>query len=401
MQLIAGSNIGLNQQNVEILIKTNVPAHVDLDITAYLLNQTTQKVRGDQDMIFYGQKQTTNQSVILTESNSKAPYQSKLSFNTALIDPQISKIAICATLNEPHAVHVLAPIHIELQENGQTVATAIVETQQKSEKALILAEVYKHNEKWKFRFVNQGFNGGLKPLAENFGVEIAAETTQAAPAPAPAPAPTPTPSSSLNLSKIKLDKTNSSINLTKKGSGFGKISVNLNWNQGQQAQSGSFFKKLVGGNKTVDLDLGAMIQFKGGQIALVQPLGNQFGHYDRPPFIYLDGDDRTGAVTTGENLHINGDRWDEIERVVIYTYIYSGAAQWAATDGVVTIRIPNQPEIEVRLTDGNHLTTCAIVELKNIAGSIQANREVRYFKDQQYLDQHYRFGFRWTQGSKD
>ena len=58
MQLIAGGNIGLNQHNVEILIKTNVPTHVDLDITAYLLSQTTQKVRGDQDMIFYGQKQT-------------------------------------------------------------------------------------------------------------------------------------------------------------------------------------------------------------------------------------------------------------------------------------------------------------------------------------------------------
>ncbi|MDM1760153.1 TerD family protein, partial [Acinetobacter sp. 251-1] len=179
MQLIAGGNIGLTQQNVDILIKTNVPAHIDLDITAYQLAQTTQKVRGDQDMIFYGQKQTINQSVILTESSSKAPYQSKLSFNTALIDPQIGKIAICATLNEPHAVNRLAPIQIELQENGQTVATAIVETQQKTEKALILAEVYKHNEKWKFRFVNQGFNGGLKPLAENFGVEIAAETTQA------------------------------------------------------------------------------------------------------------------------------------------------------------------------------------------------------------------------------
>ena len=41
------------------------------------------------------------------------------------------------------------------------------------------------------------------------------------------------------------------------------------------------------------------------------------------------------------------------------------------------------------------------VELKNINGEIQANREVRYFKDQQFLDQFYRFGFRWTQGSKD
>ena len=393
MQLVAGGNIGLDAQIVEILIKTAVPAHVDLDIAAYLLQQSTQKVRGDQDMIFYGQTSAPNQSVVLSESASKSPYLTKLRINTAAIDPQIQKIAICATLSEPHTVSILPAVQLELCSAGQVLAAAAVDTQHKSEKALILGEVYKHNDKWKFRFVNQGFNGGLKPLSENFGVEVAIESSDPAPAPAPAPA------SSINLSKIKLDKNNSSINLSKKGAGFGKISVNLNWNRGQP-QSQSFFKKLSRSN-SVDLDLGAMIQFKNGRIALVQALGKQFGHYDQPPFMHLDGDDRTGSASNGENLYINGDRWEHIERVVVYAYIYEGAAQWAATDGVVTIRIPNQPEIEVRLTDGNHLTTCAIVELKNAADSIQANREVRYFKDQQYLDEHYSFGFRWSQGSKD
>ena len=68
---------------------------------------------------------------------------------------------------------------------------------------------------------------------------------------------------------------------------------------------------------------------------------------------------------------------------------------------MVTIRLPNQPEIEVRLTDGNNLAACAIVELNNIAENIEAKREVRYFKDQQFIDKHYHFGFRWTIGSKD
>ncbi len=201
------------------------------------------------------------------------------------------------------------------------------------------------------------------------------------------------------MSKIKLDKNNSRINLTKKGAGFGKISVNLNWNK-SAAKSESFFQKLTRSN-SIDLDLGAMVQLKDGSIDLVQPLGNRFGHFDQVPYIKLDADDRTGASINGENLHINGNQWDRIERIVIYTYIYEGAAQWAATDGVVTIRLPDQPEIEVRLTEGNQLNTCAIVELKNINGEIQANREVRYFKDQQFLDQFYRFGFRWSQGSKD
>jgi tellurite resistance protein TerA len=69
-------------------------------------------------------------------------------------------------------------------------------------------------------------------------------------------------------------------------------------------------------------------------------LGNRFGRFEIKPFIQLDADDRTGSSVQGEN-HINGNQWDQIERIVIYAYIYQGAAQWAATDGVVTIKIPD------------------------------------------------------------
>ena len=398
MQLVAGGNIALVSEVIEVLIKTTVPNPVELDLTAYLLAETTQKVRGDQDMIFYGQTQTANQSVVLVQSVSNSPFLTRFKINTALIDPQIQKVVLCATLNAPHDFSRLSAVQIDVLSGSQMLAQAQVETQARTEKALILAEVYKHNHQWKFRFINQGFNGGLKPLAENFGVIIDESTAHTSPTPTPTPTPTPI-KSNINLSKIKLDKNNSSINLTKKGSGFGKISVNLNWNK-SQPKSESFFQKLTRAN-AIDLDLGAMVQLKDGTIDLVQPLGNRFGHFDRVPYIQLDADDRTGASINGENLHINGNQWDQIERVVIYAYIYKGAAQWTATDGVVSIRIPDQPEIEVRLTEGDQLTTCAIVELKNVKGAIQANREVRYFKDQQLLDQFYHFGFRWTQGSKD
>ena len=86
---------------------------------------------------------------------------------------------------------------------------------------------------------------------------------------------------------------------------------------------------------------------------------------------------------------------------MIYTYIYQGVPNWAATDAVVTIELPNQPPIEVKLTEGGRLGTCAIVELVNQNGMIQANREVRYFKDQSYVDDYYRFGFNWSAGTKD
>ena len=41
------------------------------------------------------------------------------------------------------------------------------------EAALILGELYLRDGRWKFRAVGQGFVGGLKPLSESFGVQIA------------------------------------------------------------------------------------------------------------------------------------------------------------------------------------------------------------------------------------
>ena len=55
-------------------------------------------------------------------------------------------------------------------------------------KALIFGEVYRHAQGWKMRAVGQGFGGGLKPLAEHYGVKVADES-HAPPPPAPAPSP--------------------------------------------------------------------------------------------------------------------------------------------------------------------------------------------------------------------
>ncbi|MHA3059079.1 TerD family protein [Acinetobacter sp. ANC 4636] len=422
MQLIAGANTILPTPSVELVIRARVPQAIDLDITAYLLEQTTQKVRGDTDMIFYGQTHTPNQSIQLFESSSQTDYLTRIRINTTLLDTAIGKIAICATLSEPAHIRDLQQLSIDLLNDGHVVATSEINTQSKTEKALILAEVYNHNGRWKYRFVDQGFNGGLKPLAENFGVEVA-EPSAVPPQPQPSPSvappttssnanifgqpvssttptaqPTPPPSS-INLSKIRLDKPNSSINLTKYNGSFGKIQVNLNWNRSGGDRGKSFFRKLSA-SQSVDLDLGAMIEMQNGAIHIVQALGNRFGSYEKSPYAELQGDDRTGSSLNGENLWINGEHWDQIKRIVIYTYIYEGAANWAATDAIVNMQLPNQPPIEVPVNEGGYLSTCAIVELKNVGGQIQANRQVQYFDDQQKLDEHYGFGFRWTVGRK-
>ena len=95
------------------------------------------------------------------------------------------------------------------------------------------------------------------------------------------------------------------INLTKKTPVLGKINVNLNWNQGTQEKG--FFASLFATSSAVDLDLGCLFELKDGKKGAVQALGNSFGNFTEEPYMYLDGDDRTGESVGGENLFINGD----------------------------------------------------------------------------------------------
>jgi len=392
-QLMTGANLALSCSQFYLRFKTALPSDIGLDVTGYLLNSQG-KVRGDADMIFYGQKQTPNCSVKLNETANNMSYFAQFNINTQMLDGDISKIAMCATVDGEGTFNAIQDIQVELWENDQLTATATIKSTEKTEKALILTEVYRYKDQWKFRFVNQGFNGGLKPLSEYFGVEISDHPTTSIP-------PASVPQTKINLSKITLDKSNNKINLQKQAHGFGEIKINLNWNQrSQQAQSSSFFKKLLNQNQGVDLDLGCLFEMQDGTKSVIQALGDRFGDFNQYPFIQLSADDRTGALKEGEWLRINGEYWQQIRRVVLFAFIYDGVPNWAETDAVVTIYVPDQPPIEIRLTEGQPLGMCGIVELINQSGSIQVQRHVSYVGGHRELDQAFSFGLRWIAGSK-
>ena len=93
---------------------------------------------------------------------------------------------------------------------------------------------------------------------------------------------------------------------------------------------------MLGGNQGIDLDLGCLYELKNGQKGAVQALGNSFGNLNQAPFISLDGDDRTGAAASGENLRFNGNKLSEFKRILVYTFIYEGVANWQQADATVT-----------------------------------------------------------------
>ena len=141
---------------------------------------------------------------------------------------------------------------------------------------------------------------------------------------------------------------------------------------------------------------------KNGEIGAIQALGNLFGSLNYPPYIELDGDDRTGSVSVGETIRVNGNHVNEIRRILIYTFIYSGAANWAEARGVVTVRCPDNPELIVRMDDyGSNLRTCAIALLENVGGTLSVEKVVSFFRDSKEMDDAFNWGLRWTVGRKD
>jgi tellurite resistance protein TerA len=220
---------------------------------------------------------------------------------------------------------------------------------------------------------------------------------KASPAPEPAAAPAAA-APAVSLSKVTLTKSAPSISLKK--SAGGRMRVNLAWNARPEGTGGGgFLKKLAGGNRGIDLDLGCLFELRDGTKGVVQALGGAFGALDAPPYVLLDGDDRSGGG--GENLTVNLDRLADIKRIIVFAFIYDGVPAWDKADGVVTLFPQGEAPIEIRLDESSGSRMCALALLENTGGALKITREVRYINGaQDKLDQAYGWGMDWTPGRK-
>lgn len=385
-----------------------------VDITCFGLD-ASDKLSDDRYMVFFNQLASPANAVTLDLAQGMA----RFAVNLDALPASIAKLVFAASLDGSGTMRSIAASSLSV---GNAASFPFTGSDFNEEKAIIIAELYRREGQWRFGAVGQGFKGGLSALLKHFGGEeagsdaaaaapIAATVAVPTPSPAPAPSPAPTPSPTISLSKVTLEKRGDKVSLDKRaGKSYGRIRVNLNWNQrpvGVEKKTGFFDKLINKPDKGIDLDLACLFELADGTPGLVQALGKQWGNYDQRPFIQLEADDRTGNISSGENIFINGDNFDKIKRALIFAFIYDGAANWAATDGVVTIEIADQAPVEVRLDQGGNQPLCAIALIENQGGTLQVTKLIDYFSQQgstsvhQLLDTKYGFGLRWKTGSKD
>ena len=64
-----------------------------------------------------------------------------------------------------------AYVRVVDEESGEELIRFDLSEDFSTETALVVAEIYKHNGEWKFKAVGSGYNGGLKALCNQYGID--------------------------------------------------------------------------------------------------------------------------------------------------------------------------------------------------------------------------------------
>lgn len=152
----------------------------DLDTAAFLTNESG-KVNSDADFIFYNNLKDTSNSVEhlgdnLTGEGDGDDEQIKIVLGT--LPANVSKISFTVTIHE--AVERSqnfgqisnAYIRIMSEETKEELIRYDLSEDFSIETAVVVGELYRHGEEWKFAAIGAGFQGGLAALCNNFGINV-------------------------------------------------------------------------------------------------------------------------------------------------------------------------------------------------------------------------------------
>lgn len=189
LSLQKGGNLSLSKEApglTKILVglgwdpRSTDGAQFDLDASAFLLNASG-KVRGDADFIFYNQLKSPDGSVEHTGDNRDGAGDGDdeaIKVDLSRVPVDVDKIAFTVTIHDAENRRQNfgqvgnSFIRIVNETNGSEIVRYDLAEDASTETAMIFAELYRHNSEWKFRAVGQGYAGGLKALANGYGLNV-------------------------------------------------------------------------------------------------------------------------------------------------------------------------------------------------------------------------------------
>lgn len=155
-------------------------AAFDLDATVFMVGSDG-KVRSDADFIFYNQLQSSCGSVVHGGDNLTGEGEGddeEVRVDLSHLPTDVQKLVFSVTIHEAASrrqnfgMVSNAFIRIVNDETGREIVRYDLSEDASIETAMIFGELYRYRGQWKFRAVEQGYQGGLGPLARSFGVNV-------------------------------------------------------------------------------------------------------------------------------------------------------------------------------------------------------------------------------------
>ncbi|MEU9608561.1 TerD family protein [Streptomyces sp. NPDC048057] len=179
---------GANSFVPTVALRVGVQRGLD---TSALLLAAGGRVRGDADMVFYGQQVHPSGAVRHLGPHTGTDW---LHVDLPQVEDAVERVVIVASADGGTIGDVPEPA-VEAYAPDGTVVVRYVVTDASTETAFVFGEFYRRAGGWKFRAVGQGYADGLAGLATDFGIDVAEDDAEngagagAAPAVAPGPPP--------------------------------------------------------------------------------------------------------------------------------------------------------------------------------------------------------------------
>jgi tellurium resistance protein TerD len=152
----------------------------DLDASAMLVGASG-KVRSEADFIFYNQTTSTDGSVEHTGDNRTGAGDGddeSIKVDLSRVPVDVDKLVFIVTIHDAEIRKQNfgqvggAFIRIVNELSGAEIVRYDLAEDASTETAMVFAELYRSNGEWKFRAVGQGYAGGLKALANSYGMNF-------------------------------------------------------------------------------------------------------------------------------------------------------------------------------------------------------------------------------------
>ncbi len=152
----------------------------DLDAAAFVLGASG-KVSKDEDFVFYNNLRHSSEAVIHMGDNLTGEGEGddeQILVDLSKLPVSIDKIAFTVTIHEADVRGQNfgqvsnAFIRIVNDSNGEEIIRYDLGEDFSIETALVVGELYRHSGEWKFNAIGSGFQGGLRSLCLNFGVNV-------------------------------------------------------------------------------------------------------------------------------------------------------------------------------------------------------------------------------------